>query len=114
MQSIIQRNLKNVRVRDYLLKIASLCPGFTLFKSLSNIESINQIFSTVSPQILTVLDACSQENKSTRLIQTLDWPRDLDMLTFCDSSCIVDEETIKKKLEVKTNAKTDADKRGWV
>ena len=57
------------------------------------------MLSAATPVVTEVLNLqCFVETKSTKLIQTILWPRSLKAITFRSNNCIVTEEQVKKEI----------------
>ena len=61
-----------------------------------------------TPQTTLELVECFTETRSTRQIQPLKWPRNLNLLTIRSDKCIITKEEIDAKLEGKDNRVTRA------
>lgn len=82
-------------MRDSLLQIANMCPNFSLFDVISDLDSIEVILKNPSPTIYQLFNTCFVETKSTRFIRKLDWPADQGLSTtnFFQSSCVVTDDS---------------------
>ena len=73
VSSVLQRSFSEVKVRDLLLEIANLCPNFSLFEVVRNLNDVSKILKKTTPIILDLLDSCAVETKSTRLVNTIEY-----------------------------------------
>jgi len=99
MQSYLSKEEDSGK-RDGMLKIGRLSQGFSVFKTFSSQDDFFEMIETSTPQTVLELDNCFEESRSTRRIQLLEWPRELDLLTLRKNTCIITAEDIKTKLNV--------------
>lgn len=108
LQSYLSRSLSNSGLRDAILKIGRLSPNFSVFKIFQSQDDFGQIVEKSTPQTTAELESCLVETRSTRQIQLLDWPRELDLLTLRSNKCTISKEELDNELEDHENKVTRA------
>lgn len=108
IHSYLSMNLENTSLRDAILKIGCISPDFSILDFFSDQEDFQKMIKSATPQTTIELDSCFRETRSTRLVQNLEWPRDLNLLTLLSDQCIITTEEINAKLKGKENRVTRA------
>ena len=98
-RSILQRNLKNIEVRDAMFKIAKLSPSFSIADCLTSLEDLESFLGSMSQLVIDLLNEWCVVTNSTKQIQTMMWPRHIQTLTFRSKSCIVTEDQVKAAID---------------
>ena len=71
--------MTNIEERDTLMKITQLNPGFSLSDVIPDADQFQVMIKSASPTVSGVLnDSAFIQTKSTRKIQTINWPKDED------------------------------------
>ena len=108
LQSYLSRSLTNSGLRDAILKIGRLSPNFSVFKIFQGQDDFGQLIEKSTPQTTAELESCFEETRSTRQIQLLDWPRELDLLTLRSNKCTISKEELDNELVEHENRVTRA------
>ena len=75
--------LKDKRIRDILLEISSISSAFSLSKVILDQNLATQILDGTTDTLVELLDnECTFENKETKMINQIYWPKDLAIGTF--------------------------------
>ena len=85
--------------RDGILKIGRLSQNFSVFKTFSSQDDFEKMIAIETPQTILELENCFVETRSTRKIQLLEWPPELDLFTIRSNKCIITKDDIEKKLK---------------
>lgn len=75
-----------------MLQIANLCPNFSLFEVVSNLDETNLIVRTATPLMIEMLNTCFVETKSTKRILPLEWPAETNSLVFRHNDSTITHE----------------------
>ena len=96
--SYLQKNMTKTSERDILMKIGRFSPAFTMVGGFNSQEDFREMLQSATPQISQELNNCFFETKSTRQIQLLDWPRDLNLLTVRSEKSIITQKQLEDQL----------------
>ena len=106
--SYLSLHFANTGLRDAILKIGRFSHDFSILNSFSCQEDFQKLIKSGTPQTTLELVECFKETRSTRQIQPLKWPRNLNLLTIRSDKCIITNDEIDAKLEGKENRVTRA------
>lgn len=80
---LVQRNLKNVEIRDIYLKLLKLNPFFSVSTMLRTTEELEQMLSAATPLTIELFNNnCFHGSRYTSMIQTLQWPHKLKAIQY--------------------------------
>ena len=71
-------------------------------------EDFVKVLDNMTNQACDELNHCFIESKSTRLVNVLNWPRDMSLLTYRSNSCIPIKEDIERLVEDEENCGVQA------
>ena len=106
IESLLQKELDNMSLRDQLLRLGGLSPDFSLCRFLRNQQSFKSIMHSISPEAIHALSTCFFETASTRNIMYMKWPKDINLLTFMSPTTGISEAILLEKVLEKRNANT--------
>ena len=89
---------ENVRSRDIILEIASLCQHFSIQHCFISLSDLDKILKNPTAQVVGAFDNILTETPYTRQIQILAFPGDVNLITFWDYRSKMTESICQKRI----------------
>ena len=65
--------MKSTRFRECLIEIAMLCEDTQVTSFIYNIDDLDKLFNSLTPNVINYLEGCFDRNKFTRDVQSVTW-----------------------------------------
>ena len=89
---------KNTRFRENLIKISSMCGETELSSFVNNIEDIEVLFNSTTPNVLELLDNCFNQNTYCMEVDNLNWPTEDSIMVVGSMDTVPNKDKIQGEI----------------
>ena len=95
LSSLIIDNIKESGLRDILFKICALSRAFSISSIFTSQEDCKNLFETSTSESIKQFSSIFVDTMYTLPIESIDWPRNLKMVTMTSEESVIDVKQIQ-------------------